>query len=225
MRNNTPDLVNAVGSPTITTALAARLDFLNETIFVWTGVGSITAPSNTGDSLLDGKTFDALAPEMVAIGENTFTMNGSDELTITLNVDAAPDIAIAAAMVNPIEYMTRSAVIWRAIKIHTGNPLAEPVWVFRRVRSGSMDKLEIQADGMSHRFTLTIESHSGRISSASNQTYLNQRQYDPNDTSQDYSVSIANGDTAPTKASSSGGYYGGYYGGGGGGVRYNNQLV
>ncbi len=232
MRNNTPELVSAVAAPTITTALAARLDFKSGTVFVWTGVGSIIAPSNTGDSLLDGQTFDALAHEMVDIGDNTFSMGGSGELLITLNVPAAPDVTIAAASVYPNEYQGRSGVLWRVVKIDTGNPLAEPVWLFRRIRSATMDKVEIQADGTYHKFALTLESHSGKISNATNQTYLNQRRYDPNDSSQEYSVSIANGDPAPTKASSagsgvsfydSGGSYGVY--GGGYGGRYGNNVA
>lgn len=198
--NNAPELVAAVAAPIITTALAARLDFRSGVLFTWTGIGAIIAPSTTGDSLLDGQTFDPLAPEMVDIGENTFTMGGSGELVVALNVPAAPDIAIAAAQVYPNEYQGRSAVLWRAVRIDTGNPLAPPVWLFRRIRSGTMDKVEIQADGLSHKFILTIESHSGKVSNATNQTYLNQRFYDPADASQDFAPAIANGDPAPSKA-------------------------
>lgn len=227
---NTPELVSAVSAPTITTALAARLDFRSGTVFVWTGVGSIIAPANSGDSLLDGQTFDALAHEMVDIGDNTYSMSGSSELPITLNVPAAPDVTIAAASVYPNEYQGRSGVLWRVVKIDTGNPLAEPMWLFRRIRSGTMDKVEIQADGTYHKFVLTIESHSGKISNATNQNYLNQRRYDPSDSSQDHAISIANGNPAPTKGSSAGGYPPANYGGGGyggydGGYRNYNQLL
>ena len=230
MLNNTPSLVTAVNAQTITTAIAARLDFKSGTEFVWTGVGSIAAPANTGDTMLDGQTFHALSPEMVELGENTFSLSGSGELTIALNIPADPNVTLAAAQVYPNEYQARPAILWRAVKLVTNDPLAPPQWYFRRIRSGSMDRLEIQNDGMSHKFILTIESHSGRITNASNQTYLNQRSYDPNDASQDFALSIANGDPAPTRASSSGVYGGGaffgagYYGGGGGGYMNNVQL-
>jgi hypothetical protein len=192
-------IVAAVGAPSITTAIAARLDFKSETVCVWNGMMPIM-PTGSGDSLLDGQTFDPLVPGvMVDIGENTFSMNGSDELTIVMNIPADPGLAISASSVFPNEYQSRPAVLWRAIKIETGNPLDQPVWMFRRIRSGSMDKVEIQADGLSHRFTLTVESHSGRISNASGQTYLNQRWFDPADTSQDSAVAIANGDPGPAK--------------------------
>jgi hypothetical protein len=224
MRNAPPALVAAVTAPSIVTAIAARLDFKAETIFTWTGVGSIKAPANTGDSLLDNQQFDAIDPDLVDIGENTYTMGGSGELTVTLNVSSAPPNAIAAAMVYPNEYQGRSAVLWRVVKIDTGNPLAQPVWIFRRIRSGTMDKVSVQADGQSHRIMLTIESHGGKVSNATNQTYLNQRAYDPADSSQDFAPSIANGDPAPTKASANTSYSGGGYSGGGGGYR-NNQAM
>lgn len=198
--DNSPQLIGAVTAPSITTAIAARLAFKSGTINLWTGIGSIIAPNNSGDSLLDGRQFDAIAHELIDIGENTYSMNGSGEFTLTLNVPAAPDITIAAASVYPSEYQGRSAVLWRAIKIDSGDPLAQPVWLFRRIRSATMDKVEIQADGSYHKFVLTLESHSGKITNATNQTYLNQRRYDPNDRSQDFAPSIANGDPAPTKA-------------------------
>lgn len=202
MRDNmTSEIVGAVTAPRITTALAARLDFKSESIFVWTGAMPIQ-PLNSGDGLLDGNTFEPLVHGVVVdIGENTMTMNGSNELTVVLNVPAAPDFSIAASQVYPNEFQSRSAVLWRALLIEPADPLGQPMWLFRRIRSGSMDKVEIQADGLSHKFILTIESHAGRISSASNQTYLNQKQYDPSDTSQDYAAAVANGDPAPTKSS------------------------
>lgn len=233
MLNNTPELVTAISQPSITTYIAARLNFKNETMFLWTGVGSITAPANTGDALLDGKTFDSISHELIEIGENTFSTTGSGELTVSLNVPADADLTITAAQTIPAEYQGRSAVLWRVVKLVQSDPLAAPTWYFRRIRSGTMDKVEVQADGMSHKFTLTIESHSGKISNATNQTWLNQRQYDPNDSSQDFAPSIANGDPAPTRANTTGvgssgagyaGDYGGGYGGYGGGFRNNVAL-
>jgi len=202
MRDNmTPELLGAVSALAITTAIAARLDFKSGTVFAWTGMSAIQ-PSNSGDSLLDGNTFDPfVSGVMVDIGENTFTLGGSDELTITLAIPSAPDVTIAAAQTYANEYQGRSAVLWRAVMLPNTDPLAAPVWLFRRIRSGTMDKVEIQADGSTHNFILTVESHSGKISNATNQTYLNQRAYDANDASQDYAPSIANGDPAPTKAS------------------------
>lgn len=197
---NTPQLEGAVSAPSITTYIAARLEFKSETLFVWTGINAIQVKGQ-GDWRLDGNTFDPLVNGVVVdIGENTFTMNGSNELQIALNIPSDATIAIAASQTYPNEYQSRPATFWRAIKVSSGDPLAEPVFIFRPIRTGRMDKVEIQADGSSHKFLLTIESHQSFISNASNQTYLNQRDYDTNDSSQDYAPSIANGDPAPSYA-------------------------
>lgn len=197
----TGDILSAIGATQIRTAYLARLEFQSETAFIWTGAHPIQ-PTGTGDSLLDGNAFNPLAAGvMVDIGENSFSYNGSEELTIVLAVPTAPSTVIAAASVYPNEYQSRQATIWRALRMPANDPLAPPVWLFRRIRSGAMDKVEIQNDGQSHNFMLTIESHQAQISNATNQSYLDQQRYDPADTSQAHAVSIANGDPGPTKAS------------------------
>lgn len=199
------ELTAALAAAGITTALCARLEFQSETLFVWTGAHPIQ-PTGKGDALLDGNTFHPLVNGvMVDVGENAFSYSGSAELPITINVPSAPPIAIAAAQTFPAEYQGRTAILWRAVKIVGNDPLAPPAWLFRRIRSGTMDKVEVVADGQSHRITLTIESHQGKVSNASNQTYLDQRKYDPNDSSQDFAASIANGDPAPAKGSAGSG--------------------
>ena len=217
----TGDVLSAIGAPTITTALLARLDFQTDTVFLWTGIMPII-PSGSGDSLLDGNQFEPIAEGvMVEIGENTFAQDGSSELQINLAVPATINASLAAAQTYPSEYQGRAATIWRAIMISSADPLAAPVWVFRRIRSGSMDKLEFQADGSTHNVMLTIESHQGLVSSATNQTYLDQMRYDPADTSQDFAASIVNAnDAAPSKGS-----VGNYSGGSDGALFQYNQAV
>lgn len=188
-----------ISAPAITTAWCARLDFRSETVCLWTGMGSI-APTSSGDYLLDGQTFDSITDGVVTdLGENSFSLSGSEELVVTMAIPASPSTAISASSVYPNEYQSRPVTIWRALLWPQANPLAPPIWLFRRIRSGSMDKIEITNDGTSHNFALTIESHQSRISNASNSSYLDQKRFDPTDTSQDYAASIANGDPAPAK--------------------------
>lgn len=214
MRNGvTQEVQDTLAAVGITTGLAARLDFQSETLFVWTGAARIM-PSGSGETLLDGNTFEPLAQGVIVdVGENTYTMTGSDEFQISLAIPADASSAITASQIYPAEYQSRPATIWRVFLYPQTDPLAPPLWLFRRIRAGSMDKVEIQNDGQTNKFLLTIESHQSTISNATNQTYLDQPRYDPNDTSQDYAVSIANGDPAPTK-----GYSAGSGGGSGGGT-------
>ena len=80
----TGEIQSIISATQIQTAYCARLEFQSETVFIWTGAAPIQ-PTGSGDSLLDGNTFDPLAAGvMVEIGENTFSYNGSEELTIVL---------------------------------------------------------------------------------------------------------------------------------------------
>jgi hypothetical protein len=202
MRNGvTQQVTDALGAVGITTGIAARLEFQSETLFVWTGASRIQ-PTGSGETLLDGNTFEPLAEGVVIdVGANSFSMSGSDEFTIALAIPSDAGNAISASQVYPAEYQGRNAIIWRTFLYPQADPLALPIWLFRRIRTGAMDKVEVQNDGASNKFILTIESHQASISNATGQTYLDQKKYDPADTSQDFAVSIANGDPAPSKAS------------------------
>lgn len=220
MRDGTTQAVlDILAANGITTALLARLDFGSETICIWTGAHPITV-QGTGDSYLDGKTFEPLASGVaISIGDNSYSYSGADAMTITLGIPASQSVSIAASQVTSDEYRGRPATLWRSLLVMPVDPLAEPTWIFRRVRAGAMDKLEITNDGLSHQFTLTIEAHASLISNATGSTYLDQKtRFDPTDTSQDYAASIGN--PAPTSGSTIGT---GSAGGGSDG-RYNSAI-
>lgn len=200
MRSGTNSEILAVlEAAGITTALMASLEFKSETINIWTGSSRLEVQGST-DSVLNGKTFDPLAHGVVtSIGDNSFSMSGSDPLEIALAIPAAPSQAISAASVYPDEYQGRNATLWRALMIAGAAPGAAATWAFRRVRVGAMDTIKISNDGMSHIFTLAIEGHASLISNATGSNYLDQRRFDASDASQDYTTSCANGDPAPTK--------------------------
>jgi hypothetical protein len=192
-------ILGILGAPKIVTAYCIRLDFQSSTIGVWTGHDAIQ-PTGSADELLTGMTFDPMvAGVMIDIGENSYSYAGSEEFTLSLAIPASPNVTIAAASVLPAEYQSRPATVWRALLYPQSDPLAQPIWLFRRIRTGAMDKVEITNDGQSHTFQLTIESHQSLISAANNSTYLDQEKFDPTDTSQRSAVAIANGDPAPSK--------------------------
>jgi len=197
-------LVASLEAAGITTAIMASLEFKSETVNVWTGAHQLEV-QGSADSLLNGKKFEPLVHGVVLnIGDNSFSMSGSDPLEITLAIPSAPSQAISAASVYADEYQSRNATLWRAIMIASPVPGAPATWAFRRVRSGAMDTVKINNDGLSHTFTLAIEGHASLISSATGSSYLDQRRFDPADASQEYTVSCANGDPAPSKANMNG---------------------
>lgn len=198
MRDNvTAEWQAALEAQGIQTALMGYLDFKSEPIRLWTGWTTIQ-PMGSGDIYLDNFVFDPVAEGVpIQIGENTFSFQGSDELSLALAVpENAPD-ALVAASLDSNEYKGRKAIIWRALMISAPDAATPAVWSFRRVRSGSMDKLSLSNDGQQRLFTLTIESHSASITNASASTYLDQPLFDPADTSQAYAVSIANDPRVP----------------------------
>lgn len=196
----TPQQTEILNRQGITTAILSRLDFKTETVCVWTGADSLSV-SGTSDSLLNGMTFNPLVNGVLLdVGENNFTMGGSDTQTLTLALPSAPSAEITAAMYHPSEYQSRPATLWRALLFSPGGPGTPPIWAFKRIRVGSMDYLEVQDDGLGRKFSMSIEGHAGRISAASGQTYLDQKSIDPTDTSQDYAVIVANGKPTPTKS-------------------------
>lgn len=197
-------LVAALEAAGITTAIMASLEFKSEIVNVWTGAHQLEVQGST-DSVLNGKKFEPLVHGVVLnMGDNSFSMSGSDPLEITLAIPSAPSQAISAASVYADEYQSRNATLWRAIMIASPIPGAAATWAFRRVRSGAMDTVKISNDGLSHTFTLAIEGHASLISSATGSSYLDQSRFDPVDTSQDYTVSCANGDPAPSKSNTNG---------------------
>ncbi|RSU72279.1 hypothetical protein BRX37_19285 [Sphingomonas sp. S-NIH.Pt3_0716] len=189
----TPEITAALAEAGITTALLARLDFKSGTVGAWTGGHSIKV-TGWADSLLNDQTFHPLENGVIVdIGDNSFSYSGSEALEIALGLPSSVPLALEAAAVEPTEYQGRTATIWRALLIQPGL-IAEPHWVFRRIRSGTMDTVEVSGDGLSRTFKLSIEGHAGMISNATQGTYLDQPKFDPNDRSQDYVAAIANGD-------------------------------
>ena len=162
--------LDALEAEGIRTAIMGYLDFKSEPIRLWTGWTTIQ-PMGSGDIYLDNYVFDPIAEGIpIQIGDNSFSYQGSEELSLALAVpQTAPD-ALVAASLDSMEYKGRKAILWRALMITPANAVAPAVWAFRRVRSGTMDKLSLSYDGQQRLFTLTIESHSASITNASAST-------------------------------------------------------
>lgn len=203
MRNLSQEWSDALDASSIQTAMAMRLEFLNETLFIWTGSHSITV-ANTGDPLLDGNTFDPLvAGAMIQIGDNAYSYSGSDAFTLTLGVPHDLHPEIAAAQVYPTEYQARPAYLWRTMIVGQATATSPAQMQFRRLRSGNMDKVSVARSRDTSTFALTIESFASFVGNASNSTYQDQKtKFDPTDISQDYSTQIANGESLHRPGSS-----------------------
>lgn len=190
---------DALASVGIKTGFLGRFEFLSETVFITT-LETALLVEGTGDDALDGNTFQPLVDGvMVQVGDNAFSYEGSDELTMTLAIPTSPPASIVNASIYPSEYLGRPAYLWRALMQTPPTVGAAAVWGFRRIRAGYMDMVRTMADGQQHVFSLTLESHAAMISSAGGSTYLDQQRIDPDDQSQNFAVNIANGSPAPAR--------------------------
>ena len=189
--------MDALEARGIRTALLAWFDFKSEPVAVWTGTTSIM-PLGTGDSLLDGITFEPMAHGVpVQIGDNTFNYSGSEELELSLALPTFVPEELVAASMDAEEYQGRTAIMWRALMVTMPNATTPAEWSFRRIRAGTLDNLRISNDGENHFFTISIEAHASMITNASASSYLDQEAFDPTDFSQRYAVSIANNPRTP----------------------------
>ena len=182
--------LDALAEKGITTAQLLRLEFRSETLFVWTGGYAIT-PTSSGDTKLDGNTFAAFASGTpVDIGDNSYSTQGSNALTLSLSLPASLPDVLQLAEIDESEYLARPAYMWRAVMVAQAGLATPATWLFKRVRTGVIDTLVFGADGSSFNAKLTIGSHASYISAASQSRYSDQRRFDPNDTSQDYQYTV-----------------------------------
>lgn len=203
--------LDALSSAGIQTALMARLDFASETICVWSGSFAISVTGNT-DTLLNGQTFYPIAQGIVAeVGENAYSYSGSEAFEMTLAIPDSVPQALANAAVYEAEYMARPATIWRAVMISAPGIGTPSQWLFKRIRSGQMDNLEVTNGADGQTFKLTIEAYAAAAGNTTQSTYSDQKRFDPTDTSQDNMASSMN--AQPGKVASAVAYpgYGGSY--------------
>jgi len=185
---------NALASQAgITTGTLLRFDFATDPVYVWTGSHPLTV-TGTGDTMLDGLTFDGLGSSSpLNIGENSFSYTGSEALTITLVASDPLPVSLAEAQIHASEYQARPFCMWRSIVFAPPSLSAPAQWSFQRTRVGSMDEVEIRRGGGSSIIQITIQSHAARVSAASQSLWLDQKRFDPTDTSQDFASSAGSG--------------------------------
>jgi hypothetical protein len=197
------DWVDALAKSGVKSYLMARLDFANESVFVWTGPYPIR-PSGTGDAQLDNQTFLPLIPDVVVdVSANTYSLtDGADAMTLTLGISSTSHPELAAAEAFPDEYQSRPAIIWRCMVIELPTLNGPAQYAYRRIRTGSMDQVIVQDDGESSKFVLTIEGFATFVTNSSQSNYLSQQKFDPTDRSQEFAIQIANGEPTPMGSTS-----------------------
>ncbi len=178
-------------------ALAARvrkpvnfcfLDIAGDAIRVTDAPYSFTF-AGTGDEDLDGFTFSAVDPRVVAIGNVRAKEGGSDTLSLTLSGLAGVDDELMTQIGRKANWAGRDARLWKAMLDPTNFQRIGAIWSYH---TGYMSVPKVTGDSTQQTITLDVETYLGFFTQASNRTYLDQQSFDAGDLSAELAIAIAN---------------------------------
>lgn len=178
----------ALALPLLHPCFVGYLDFSGDPLRVTTAPYPVTF-SGTGDTDLDGNTFDAMDPQIISVSEVQHKEDGSETVTASLSGLATVDTALLNIIGDTTLWRGRAASLWLML-YDTSYARVGNVW---RFYTGRMMAAAHRGDSASQTIEITIESYLASLSQASNRTYLDQAYFDSGDLSAAASIAIANG--------------------------------
>lgn len=170
------------------------LDIIGDPLRACTAGKSISF-TGTGDPDLDGFTFDGIDPTVVDIGAVKQKAGGSDSVTAKLSGLVQLDTTLLNLIGDKANWQGRTARLWRTIRNADGIQQG----AIQHYYTGWMTALSIAGSATTGQtINLTIEGYLAAFSAASNRTYLDQDQFDPDDLSARAAVALANGVSGAT---------------------------
>ncbi|MFS0771032.1 hypothetical protein [Sphingomonas sp. 1P08PE] len=166
------------------------LDILGDPLRANTS-GHTIAFTGTGNTDLDGFSFDGIDPTVVDIGPVRNKDGGSDSVTAKLSGLVTLDSALLNIVGNKANWQGRTGQLWRMIRDENGTQRGAVQHYF----TGWMTSLTIGGSPESQTINLTIQSYLAAYTAASNRTYLDQETFDPGDLSARAAIAIANGNS------------------------------
>lgn len=176
----TPTMAAEVVKPVIRPVWIVRLDIKDDPLYVWTGRGTLV-PAGTGDTALDGFSFDGLG----ALGEIEplkDTDGGSSAATLTLPGIDLNEVALQQIVTDARLWQFRRAWIWIGMLNESLSLLSNPI----RVKTARMDQMKLDADGTKGTVSVILESHQAYSSQPLGTRYIQQSNIDPADISQNF---------------------------------------
>ncbi|KTT72614.1 hypothetical protein [Sphingomonas endophytica] len=169
----------------------AYLDILGDPLRACTAGRSLVV-QGTGDSELDGFTFDGIDPTVVDIGPVRAKDGGSEAVTAKLSGILTLDAGLLALIGDGATWQGRTARLWRMIRDEDGVQRG----AIQSYYTGWMTALSITGDPVGGQtINLTIEAYLAAYSQASNRSYQDQELFDPGDLSARAAIAIANGNS------------------------------
>lgn len=179
---------NALDAQIIRPVFFAYLDVVGDPLRACTAGNSLSF-SGTGDTDLDGFTFDGINPEFVDIGQVRMKDGGSDAVVAKLSGIVGLDTDLLNLLGNPANWQGRTARLWRLIRDEFGTQQG----AIQPYYTGYMVSLGIGGSPEGQTIEVAIESYLVAFSQASNRSYLDQDTYDPGDLSAKATIAIVNG--------------------------------
>ena len=212
-----PQMLAALGAPVVRPPFLAYLDVAGDPLRATTWATSL-APVGTGDPDLDGHTFSAVDPKFASVSPVTRATGGSDAVTVSLSGIVGPDSDLLDLLGDQTKWKGRVARLWFMLLDESG----ERIGAMAPYYTGRMVSFTIKGSSTAQRVEVTVESYLASLKAASNRSYLDQHDFDPNDQSAAITTAIVNGATAAAVIAAmpvSGNSYGAI-GGGGIGIGY-----
>lgn len=203
--------VAALSAEHLKPAFFGFLDFADDPLRATTWPANV-AFSGTGDDDLDGNTFAAFKPEFIDVSDVKYQDGGSESVTCKLSGLILPDADLLNTINDETNWKGRDGRLWQSV-YNAANVQQGVVWNYY---TGTLVNVEIEGDPGQQVISVTLETYLASLSEASNRTYLDQADFDPDDHSAEAAIAIANGNTGTTLVGGGGvGGYGGAAGGGG----------
>lgn len=185
-----PDLatIAALGAEVVRPAFLGWLDFAGDPIRATTWETSL-AITGSGDSDLDGHEFSAVDPRFINVGPVKRQTGGSDTVTVSLSGIVGPDSELLDVLGDETRWKGRFCRLWFVLKHEDGTNVGGFVPYFK----GRMVDYSIDCKPTTQTVNLLVETYLAMLTDASNRTYLDQADFDPNDQSAGLTLAVANG--------------------------------
>lgn len=185
-RDLDPILEQGLQANVVRPVLIGRLDILNDPIYSWTGPG-LFVPTGTGDSALDGNTYDP-TEAFIDISAITEDQGIGGAVTITAKAHLRDEPLLRQLVRDRRAWRGRPAYLWLGLlSASEDSVLNHPT----RIKTGVMTNMLITRDAETASVQITVDTDLGNARSAEFR-YIDHARYHPGDTFSSYLLQLAN---------------------------------
>ena len=160
-RDLTTAMSTALQARVVRPVLIGRLDIASDPVTAWLGPG-IFAPTGTGDTALDGESFDPLGP-FVAMDDIQEDQGIGGPVSLTLTGQDMDEDLLRQVVLDKRNWRGRDAWLWLGLLDNDQHSVvADPV----RIKTGVMTKMQVHRGKDTATVSVTIDQDLGNARSA-----------------------------------------------------------